>query len=490
MRTLDEINTELHAEEEKQLRLLHEAEAIASRATAAGRQMTSGEEEAYLRHARGGDAAKARGATLRAEQRDALGAMAQDPRRVEGPWTGLGPDGRGSPGTIRADGPVSQLRSQAARTIDGLHRGGSLPDHAAENATGLLSAGRPQDQSLAARWVAAAGSPAYHDAFLKLMGDPDKGHLLWTPQEADAYRSVVGVQTELRAAGMTIGGGTGGYMVPLTLDPAIILSSAGTTNAMRKVSRVVQTVTNTWQGVTSAGVTAEWPGEAAQVAEATPTLAPVSIPVYLGDAYTHYSFAVGMDAVDFSAQLQKILLDAADALMATGYTTGPGTTAPTGIITALTGGASEINGTGSEAIIAADPVSLQNALPARFSPRASFMGHLAIINTLAALETTNGALRFPEIANGRLLNRPLIENSDMDGTINPAATASNFVLVYGDFNEYIIADRIGSTLEFIPNVMGANQRPTGERGALLWFRTGGNVSTIAAFRMLDVPTTA
>ena len=38
--------------------------------------------------------------------------------------------------------------------------------------------------------------------------------------------------------------------------------------------------------------------------------------------------------------------------------------------------------------------------------------------------------------------------------------------------------------------MGANYRPTGSRGALLWFRTGGNVSTINAFRMLDVPTTA
>jgi predicted phage gp36 major capsid-like protein len=51
-------------------------------------------------------------------------------------------------------------------------------------------------------------------------------------------------------------------------------------------------------------------------------------------------------------------------------------------------------------------------------------------------------------------------------------------------------DRVGSTLELIPNLIGANQRPTGERGALLWFRAGSEVVNIAAARLLDIPTTA
>jgi len=158
------------------------------------------------------------------------------------------------------------------------------------------------------------------------------------------------------------------------------------------------------------------------------------------------------------------------------------------VITAIT--ATDTNGSGSEAIIAADAMTLQAGLPARFSPRAAFMAHIGIINALAALETTGGNLRFPEIANGRLLGKPLYENSDMDGVINAAATEHNYCLLYGDFSQYFIVDRIGTTIEIIPNLFGAAYRPTGSRGAFLWLRTGGNVSTIAAFKLLDVNTTA
>ena len=40
------------------------------------------------------------------------------------------------------------------------------------------------------------------------------------------------------------------------------------------------------------------------------------------------------------------------------------------------------------------------------------------------------------------------------------------------------------------DLVGANQRPTGERGALLWFRTGSEVVVHQALRLLDVPTAA
>jgi HK97 family phage major capsid protein len=380
-------------------------------------------------------------------------------------------------------------RSDAMRAIDRAERSGEMPDHAATRAERLLAVGTPREQSVAARWAATTGDPAYSRAFMALLADPTRGHLLWTPEEGDAYRRVAQLQSEMRAYG-SLTDNVGGYMVPLHLDPAIILSGTGTTNAMRKVSRVVQTVSESWQGVTSAGVTAEWIAENSQVAEATPVLASVPIPVYKGDAFVPYSFEVGDDAVNFGAELQLALVDAADTLMATAYTVGTGSGQPTGVVQALLGGASKINGTGSEAIIAADAYAIQAALPPRFSARARFHANIAIINTLAQLETTGGNLKFPDIENGRLLNKPLDENSDMDGAINPAATADNYVLLYGDFTQYIIVDRIGSTLEIIPHLFGANYRPTGSRGALLWFRTGGNVGTINAFRLLDVPTTA
>jgi HK97 family phage major capsid protein len=78
----------------------------------------------------------------------------------------------------------------------------------------------------------------------------------------------------------------------------------------------------------------------------------------------------------------------------------------------------------------------------------------------------------------------------MDGTFDAAVTANNYVLLYGDFSENLICDRIGTTMEFIQNVMGANGRPTGQRGAMLWHRSGSDVAVTNAFRLLNIATTA
>ena len=91
----------------------------------------------------------------------------------------------------------------------------------------------------------------------------------------------------------------------------------------------------------------------------------------------------------------------------------------------------------------------------------------------------------------RLLGKRWYENSNMDSAINATATANNYVMVYGDIRAgFYIVDRVGATLEVIPNLVGANQRPTGQRGAILWARTGSEVVIPQALRLLDVPTTA
>ena len=71
----------------------------------------------------------------------------------------------------------------------------------------------------------------------------------------------------------------------------------------------------------------------------------------------------------------------------------------------------------------------------------------------------------------------------MDGVID--AGQENYILMHGDFTEFVIVDRIDTTLELIPNLVGANRRPTGQRGALLWFRTGSDSVVDNAFRLLN-----
>lgn len=381
--------------------------------------------------------------------------------------------------------PVT-TRDQALRTLERSVKAKQLTDAGAEKVERFVRRG----DSWAARWAVACGDPDYATAFAKLAADPQRGHMLFTAEEQRAYAAVEAVAGEQRAMGLT--GQDGGFLVPIHLDPAVMLTSGGSSNPLRRISRVVQITQSEWNGVTSAGVTAEWVAEATEVADASPTLAQPNVPVYKGDAFVPYSFEVGDDAANFLQELQGLLVDAADQLMATAYTTGSGVGQPTGIITALAGSASEINSGGTEALIAADAYTLQNALPPRFQPNAQWCANLSIINTLRQFETTNGALKFPGLQTNppTLLGRTIHENSNMDGTINAAATESNYVLLYGDFRQFLIVDRIGTRIEFIPNLVGANRRPTGQRGALLWFRTGSDVLVPNAFRLLDVPTTA
>ena len=381
---------------------------------------------------------------------------------------------------------------QARRNIDSAVRSGALPDHAADKAHGLLEQGQPMERQLSARWAAAAGDPSYRDAFAKLLADPARGHLLWSAREAAAYRTGAEVNAELQRA-MSLTDANGGYMVPLTLDPAIMLTSAGSNNPLRQLARIVQTTTDTWEGVTSAGATSEWKTEAAEAADGSPTIGTVSIPMVLGDAFVPYSYEVGMDASNFLEELQTVLVDSADNLQATAYTTGTGSGQPQGIVTGLVGTGSEINAAAGEAATAADAYALQSALPARFSGNATWQSHIATINNFRQLETTNGAIMFPGLHElpPSLLGKLWYENSNMDGSINAAASANNYAMIYGDVRAgFVIADRIGSQLELIPNLVGSNGRPTGQRGALLYFRTGSKVVNIAALRLLDIPTTA
>jgi len=410
---------------------------------------------------------------------------------TEGGSTGTHFAGGSMPDGGYVDNRALATRDQAARVIDTAHRSGDLPDHAAEKATALLDKGMPFERSLAARWASTTGDPAYLTAFTKLLADPTRGHLLWDAREQAAYQAVAAVQGEMRAMSLT--DSAGGFMVPLTLDPSIILTSAGSINPLRQISRVVQTTTDAWQGVSSAGVTAEWIAEAAEVADASPTLGDEPIPVHKGDAFVPFSFELGMDAPNFLAELQKLLVDAADQLQATAFTTGTGSGQPTGIITALTGTASEINVITTETFTAADVYALQEALPPRFQANAQWTANVAV-NDIAAFETANGSKVFPEVSGNppMLLRKPLHENSNMDGSWNVAATANNYILVVGDFaSGYVIVDRIGTTLELVPHLFHTTtNRPSGQRGALLWFRTGANAVNVNAFRMLDLPTTA
>jgi HK97 family phage major capsid protein len=386
----------------------------------------------------------------------------------------------------------SARASDPARyVIDNAFKSRLLPAEAARVADELVTkSADPRARLLASDWVQTCGSPHYLSAFCKMLADPLRGHMLWTEQERQAVEYVK--LFDSRYKGMTTGPGVGGELLPLVLDPSILLSSAGSINPLRRIARTVRTASNSWRGVSSEGVVAEWKLEEAQASEATPDLDEVEVPVHFGSCFIPYSFELGDDALDFAQQLGRILTDAADQLQAEAFVNGSGTNEPEGLITGLAGTSSEVDPETAETFAAKDVYGLQNALPPRFQANAAWVAALPTINTMAQFETTNGARLFPELGQGQLLRRPIFECSNMRSTedIDPAKSEDNRLMVYGDFQHFVIADRIGSRLEVIPHLFGANQRPTGQRGAFLWFRCGSKVAVANAFRVLNVKTTA
>src|SRR3954451_9911495 len=109
---------------------------------------------------------------------------------------------------------------------------------------------------------------------------------------------------------MSLGDPTGGYLVPLTMDPAIIQSGPGTSNrALRSAFTVKTITTDVWNGVTSDGVVASWDPEASEVSDDSPTLGAASVGAFKGSAFVPFSFEVGADAANFAAEMAKLLTD-------------------------------------------------------------------------------------------------------------------------------------------------------------------------------------
>ncbi len=198
-----------------------------------------------------------------------------------------------------------------------------------------------------------------------------------------------------------------------------------------------------------------------------------------------FSIELAMDAPTLVSEIGKLLSDGMLQLLNTALTTGSGSGAPTGIITALTGGSSVVSAGTADTVVAQDVFNVQGSLPPRYQANARWCANLIILNKLRALETTNGALQFPELRtdNPTLLGRPVHELSNMDSTLAGGA-GNDPVLVYGDWSNFVISQRIGSQVELIPHLFGSNQRPTGQRGLYMYARYGSDSVNDAAFRLL------
>lgn len=359
--------------------------------------------------------------------------------------------------------PASELLSRARDAVEVSAETDRLPSDAAEHATRLLD-GKANKIGRASRFALAAhilrtGSEDYHQAFEEYME---------TGQTA-------------RAA-MSLTGANGGYLVPFTFDPTIILTNSGSANPFRQLAEQKTTATNDWNGVTSAGVNAGWLGEGAVAPDASPTVGQLKITPQKAAAWLFGSYEVLEDS-DIASSLPMLLADAKDRLEEAAFATGTGTGQPWGAVTRATTVASA----GAAAYAVADVYAVQQSLPARFRSgraRPAWVANQAIINKTRQFDTAGGSSFWANLGAGmpeRLLGAGCYESTTMVGTI----TTGSKNLLFGDWSQYLIVDRIGMSVLYEPMVKDtATGRPTGQGGWFGFWRVGGDVTTSTAFRVL------
>lgn len=371
-----------------------------------------------------------------------------------------------------------ELRERAMRSIEqsafpAERKRGNQPGHTAddlrERVEGLLEQSR-EDGEIARR-ILLTGSPAYKRAFGKAINSRPM-----TREEGDALA---------RAASLTTT--AGGFAVPYTLDPTVILTNNGAINPVRSIANVITITGNEYRGVSSAGITASYDAEAAEVSDDTPTLAQPTANVEMARAFVPMSIEVSEDWGSIQSEMARMFSDAKDILESDKFLNGlgHGSTQPEGLLVGANTG-TVVTVTAS-VVAVADLYAVENSLAPRWRARASWTGGKAFYQKVRQFDTGGGAslwtqLRFGDPAD--LIGYPAYEWSDYSSAVT---TPTRTVATIGDFNQFMIVDRVGMSVELIPHMFHtSNNLPSGQRGLFAFWRNTSDVTVAAAFRHVRI----
>lgn len=340
----------------------------------------------------------------------------------------------------------------------------------------IRSASSDTDGTVIARRLLLTETPEYRSAFAKGITDPQPK---WNLDELRALE-------EFRAMSET--SANGGYGVPVLIDPTIILTSGASGAPVLDICRVITITTNAWKGVSAAPASWSYDAEASVVSDDSPTLAQPTVTVYGARGFIPFSYEIGMDYPGFEEELGRELGQGFIDLVAQQSVTGSGSSQPRGIFTAIQANAlTQVVTNTDGALGAIDFQNLYKAVPERFRSKATFLMHTQVENAVRAFPTSSNfgyfTVDLSKDGIGMLQGRP-VRTTDYAPQFTGTTLAAN-IAVFGDFSNFVLAQRAGMNVELIPNLFdGTYSRPTGQRGLFAFARHGMDSVNDNAFRIL------
>jgi len=294
---------------------------------------------------------------------------------------------------------------------------------------------------------------------------------------------------ELLRTAMSLTSANGGVLVPHYLDPTIILTNAGVYGGTIRSMATVRTIAvKQWEGVTSAGVTAQWTGEATSTTDDSPTFVQPTIVAKKADAWITGSYEVFEDT-GFGNDLSRLLGDAKVRLEEAAFATAnTGATQPRGVVAAVAAvTASIVTSATTGALVVGDVHNTTNAVNPRQEQNMAWLAHKAIYSKIRQFDTAGGSAFWANLQVGQppiLIGAPALKSAAMTSVVGNGTN----VLLAGDFSQYYIIDRIGMTVIYDPLVKttASGAAPTGQAGWYAHWRVGGDVVNADAFRLLQL----
>jgi HK97 family phage major capsid protein len=347
------------------------------------------------------------------------------------------------------------------------------------------------------QYIAATGAESYVSAFGKTLRYGNPG---WDRTEARAIQVFREVRQHIegRAAAES---GSFGLAVPWLVDPTILVQVQDAAEILTPPpvgARQVTITTDAWHGVSSPGATLVFAGEAAVATDAAVVLAQPTIPVYSAVGDFSGSLEIFQDYPGLVDEVAS-LFGSAYRDMVSNYTAvgaGTGSSVPLGLFTAMsnqTTSPAHIKVSAAGTLAAGDVRAVFAALPERYELNASWLMSPSMaqaVSALAAPSVTNGLAPHDWVpaAQGqpaRLLGRPVIVSSYAPSFANATNGTFNWCVV-GDFSRYLVVNRLGASLELIPNLPDqASGRPSGQRAYFYQARWGAGPVDDQAFRLLS-----
>jgi HK97 family phage major capsid protein len=326
-----------------------------------------------------------------------------------------------------------------------------------------------------ARRIKYTGSPVYMRAFEKII--KARGSTIGlTPEEQRGTALAVGVD------------GTGGFAVPFAFDPTVIHIGVwnGAVNPYRATCRTVDIVgTDTWNAVTATAVVATRTTEAAPATEQGPTFAQPQYIVKRAQGQITASFEMFQDRADLASEMATLIAEAKNNEEETSWATGAGAGAASigvGPVNGTSGAYTASGQTiGAGVIAAGDADAVEAALPVRHRFGAQWYMNRVNIRKFQSVETAGGklfqqSLYFQSAGNIdlardgntglRLLGYPVNESPSL-----PTATTANIVIgTLLNPQSYVIVDRVGLQVQFIPFIFNSSALATGQQALYFLYR--------------------